>query len=145
MQVIRFHDGLYAAPAYWRGHVYALAEADYLSAFAVAKGRLADKPDAVGTQKFGNPGATPSISANGTRDGIVWLVETKTWNGADQPAILRAYDAANVAKELYNSERNSARDRMGLTLRFTVPTVVNGRVYVDAKLRVDVFGLLPSR
>lgn len=96
----------------------------------------------MGEQRFGNPGATPAISANGSSGGIVWVIETKAWNGADRPAVLHAYDAANVARELYNSEQNSARDRVGLTLRFTVPTVVNGRVYVEAKHRVDVYGLL---
>jgi hypothetical protein len=104
------------------------------------QGKLSAK--AMGAQRFGNPGATPAISADGTGNGIVWLIETKTWNGADRPAILRAYDAANVARELYNSEQNSARDRAGLTLRFTIPTVAGGRVYVDAKRRVDVYGLL---
>ena len=145
VQVIRFRGGVYSAPAYWNGHVYFLASGDYVSAFAVNKERLADKPDAVGTQRFGNPGATPAISANGTHNGIVWLIETKTWNGADRPAILHAYDALNVARELYHSDQNSERDRVGLTLRFTIPTVVNGRVYVDAKGRVDVYGLLPLR
>jgi hypothetical protein len=93
-------------------------------------------------ERFGNPGATPAISADGNRNGIVWLIETKTWNGRDKPAVLRAYDASNVARQLYNSEQNSARDRVGLTLRFTIPTVANGRVYVNAKRRIDVYGLL---
>ena len=145
VQVIRSGEGIYAAPSYWNGRVYVLAEGDYLSSFPVNKGKLADKPDVQGTQRFGNPGATPAISANGNRDGIVWLIETKTWNGADKPAVLHAYDAANVAHELYTSEQNRERDRAGLTLRFTIPTIVNGRVYVDAKGRVDVYGLLPSR
>ncbi len=61
-----------------------------------------------------------AISANGTWNGIVWLIETKAWNGADR----------------------AARDRVGRTLRFTIPTVVNGRVYVEAKGEVDVYGLV---
>ena len=145
VQVLGFRDGIYSAPAYWNGRVYFLAGGDYLSAFPVVNGKLADKPAQVGTERFANPGATPAISANGTRNGIVWLIQTKTWNGTDRPSVLRAYDAANVARELYTSEQNSERDRVGLTLRFTIPTVVNGRVYVDAKGRVDVFGLLPAR
>jgi len=143
VQVIRFRDGIYAAPAYWNGRVYILPGGDYLSAFTLDHGKLSAKP-AMGAQRFANPGATLAISANGSSNGIVWLIETKTWNGADQPAVLHAYDAANVARELYNSEQNSARDRAGLTLRFTIPTVVNGRVYVDAKHRIDVYGLLPA-
>src|SRR5262249_43037023 len=65
VQVIPFRDGIYAAPSYWNGHVYVLASEDYLSAFPIVKGKLADKPDAIGTQHFANPGATPAISANG--------------------------------------------------------------------------------
>jgi hypothetical protein len=144
VQVIRFRGGIYSAPAYWNGHIYMLAGGDYLSAFALDRGRLSAQPDAMSAQRFANPGATPAISANGTSNGIVWLIETKTWNGADRPAVLHAYDAANVARELYNSEQNNARDRVGLTLRFTVPAVVNGRVYVDAKHRVDVYGMLTA-
>jgi hypothetical protein len=60
--------------------------------------------------------------------------------------VLRAYDATNVGRELFNSEQNSSRDRAGVTVRFTIPTIANGRVYVGAKGEVDVFGLLaPTR
>ena len=141
-RVIQFRGGIYSAPAYWNGHVYMLASSDYLSDFPVEAGSLPARPAAMGQQRFGNPGATPAISANGRRNGIVWLIETKAWNGADRPAVLHAYNAANVAEEIYNSEQNSARDRAGKTLRFTIPTVVNGRVYVEAKGEVDVYGLL---
>jgi hypothetical protein len=145
VQTLHFRGGIYAAPSYWNGRVYMLASKDHLAAFPVRQGKLADKPDAIGTQLFGNPGATPAISADGARNGIVWLIDTKAWNGADRPAVLHAYDAANVARELWHSEQNSGRDRVGTTLRFTIPTVVNGRVYVEAKRRVDVYGLLPVR
>ena len=141
-QIFQFRDGIYAAPAYWNGHLYVLASEDYLSDFALAGGGLSSKPVASGRQRFANPGATPAISANGAANGIVWLIETKTWNGADRPAVLHAYDAVNVDLELYNSEQNAGRDRVGKTLRFTIPTVMNGRVYVEAKGEVDVYGLL---
>ena len=141
VQMVRFLGGIYAAPAYWNGHVYVLASNDYLKDFRLERGKLSEQP-VVGSQRFGNPGATPAISANGTRNGIVWLIDTKTWNGADRPAVLHAFDASNVTRELYNTEQNSGRDRVGKTLRFTIPTVVNGRVYVDAKGELDVYGLL---
>jgi hypothetical protein len=141
-QVLEFRDGIYSAPAYWNGHVYILAGGDYLSDFTVAAGGLSTRPVAMGRQRFPNPGATPAVSADGARNAIVWLIETKTWNGADRPAVLHAYDAANVDRELYNTEQNPSRDRVGRTLRFTIPTAVNGRVYVEAKGEVDVYGLL---
>jgi hypothetical protein len=144
-QIFEFRGGIYAAPAYWHGHVYLLPGGDYLSDFALKADGLSEKPLARGQQHFGNPGATPAISANGSANGIVWLIETKAWNGADRPAVLRAYGALDVAHEIYNSEQNAARDRVGLTLRFTIPTVMNGRVYVEAKGEVDVYGLLPAK
>jgi len=142
VQVFRLHGGIYAAPAYWNGHVYLLASDQRLMDFALARGELSSQPVALGSRVFGNPGATPAVSADGSRNGIVWLIETKAWNGADRPAVLRAYDARNVAHELYNTEQHPDRDRVGLTLRFTIPTIVNGRVYVEAKRRLDVYGLL---
>ena len=143
-QMLEVRGGIYAAPAFWKGHVYLLARGDYLSDFALTAEGLSKKPVSMGRQRFGNSGATPAISADGDRNGIVWLIDTKPWNGDDRPAVLHAYDAADVDRELYNTEQNPARDRVGNTLRFTIPTVVAGRVYVEAKREVDVYGLLPS-
>jgi hypothetical protein len=146
LQALHFHGGIYSAPAWWNNHLYVLATDDYLSDFVANHGQFTDQPAIRGTQRFGNPGATPAVSANGTRNGIVWQIETKAWNAFDdQPAILHAYDAANVAHEIYNSEQNSSRDRAGSAMRFTVPTIANGRVYVEAKGEVDVYGLLANR
>jgi len=96
---------------------------------------------AQGTVRFIDPGATPTVSANGNSNGIVWVIRSKGWRSPDTPAVLYAFDAANVARELYNSEQNAARDRAGLCLRFNIPTVANGRVYVGAKSKLDVYGL----
>ena len=134
--------GIYSAPAYWNQHVYVLADGDFLSDFSIERGRLSRQPAKKGTDRFPNPGATPSVSANGARDGIVWLIGTKTWNGPNQPAVLHAYDALDVARELYSSEQSPARDRLGLATRFGIPTVANGRVYAGAKGEVDVSGLM---
>ena len=140
VQRIRFRGGVYSAPAFWNGHVYMAASGDYLSDFPFSGEQLGTPK--LGTQRFGNPGSTPAISANGKRDGIVWLIETKKWNGEDRPAVLHAYDAADVSRELYNSGMNSSRDQAGLTLRFTIPTIARGRVYIGVKRHVDVYGLL---
>jgi hypothetical protein len=135
--------GVYAAPAYFNGHVFILASNDVLKDFTFDRSVLSDAPAASGQQKFANPGAGPVVSANGTRNGIVWLIETKVWNdyNSSKVSILHAYDAANVSRELYNSEQNGERDRGGPTVRFTIPTVANGRVYVGARGQVDVYGL----
>lgn len=126
--------GIYSAPAFWNGQIY-LSSGDRLSALPMRNGTWSDQP-AMHTRPFANPAGSPSISANGAENGIVWVIETKAWNGAGRPAILHAFDAANVTRELYRS------DDAGPTLRFTMPTVVNGRVYVGLKNEVDVYGLL---
>jgi hypothetical protein len=144
VQVLKMTGGIYAPAAYWNGHVYILAANDYLSDFALNAGKLSERPVARSGQKFANPGAPLAISADGARNGIVWAIETKVWNAWDteKPAALHAFDATNVAHELYTSERNAARDRAGPAVRFTIPTIAGGRVYVPARREVDVYGLL---
>ena len=73
---------------------------------------------------------------------MLWVLRSKSWNGADAPATLSAFDAENITHQLYSSEQNSSRDRAGVALRFNIPTVANGRVYVGTKGEVDVYGLL---
>ena len=73
----------------------------------------------------------------------MWLIETRAWNRGGTRAILRAYDALNVARELYSSDRNSSRDAAGEAVRFAIPTVANGRVYFGVKKAVEVCVLLP--
>jgi hypothetical protein len=130
------------ASAYWNGAVFSLWSSDVIKAFALSGGRLTTAPSSRGSHTFTDPGATPTVSANGSTDGIVWVVETKTWNGIDRPAVLHAYDASNVARELYSSEMNPSRDWAANAVRFAIPTVANGRVYVGTKGELDVYGLL---
>jgi hypothetical protein len=141
VQTIRVAADLTGAPGYWNGHVFVQSSGDVLKDYALKDGRLSAQPVAQDSVKSVS-GATPSISSDGANDGIVWLIESKGWDDPDQPAILHAYAASNVGHELYNSNQNAQRDRAGRTLRFTIPTVVNGRVYVDAKKELDVYGLL---
>jgi hypothetical protein len=141
VQVVPAGAQSFGAPAYWNGHVFYFLMNDYLRDYALQNGRLSAQPVAQSTTNINDPG-TPAISANGAKSGIVWILSTKVWNGPDQPAILFAYDATNVAHELYNSTQNPTRDGAGYALRFTIPTVANGRVFVPTKHRIDVYGLL---
>jgi len=90
-------------------------------------------------------GATPSISANGDTNGILWaiarqdLLSTKPGSKA---AVLYAFDATNVAHQLYSSASNSTRDKAGPGVKFVVPTIANGKVYVATQTEIDVYGLL---
>ncbi|HZR22057.1 MAG TPA: hypothetical protein VFA59_00625 [Vicinamibacterales bacterium] len=144
LQSLSVKGGTYSTPAYWNGHVFALASNDSVRDYRVANGQLTTA--ATSGPTFLNPGAAPVISSNGTRDGIVWVVATHVWNDfrSDKPAILYAFEAANIANELYNSGQNFARDRAGRSLRFVIPTVANGRVYVGTRKQVDVYGPIPS-
>jgi hypothetical protein len=83
----------------------------------------------------------PAISANGTSNGIVWALDISAYPGG--PAVLNAYDATNLATQLYSSP-TSGTGAAGNAVKFAVPTVANGRVYVGTQGRLDVFGLLPD-
>jgi hypothetical protein len=129
--------GVWASPAWFNGHLYYGAVGDYVKAFAFTNGLLDTVASSHSPTKFGYPGATPSISANGTSNGIVWAAENTS------PAVLHAYDASNLATELYNSNQAAnGRDQFGSGNKYIVPTVVNGKVYVGTTSGVGVFGLL---
>jgi hypothetical protein len=141
VQVIPKTEGIYSAPAYWNQHVFFWWSDDVLKDFRLDQGQLSSAPVAHGETRFSDPGATPTVSANGSANGIVWVLKSKGWRAPDRPAVLYALDAANVARELYNSEQKPGRDRAGLSLRFTIPMVSGGKVYVGAKGELNVYGL----
>jgi len=130
----------FGAMAYWNSHAYFAANNDVLRDYAVARGQLA--PHSSSANKF-EMGATPSISANGDKDAIVWAISTKIWDGPDTtPAVLYAYDATKLGQPIYTSEQNSQRDRAAMAVRFVIPVVVNGRVYFGTRSAVEVYGFL---
>lgn len=143
VQTIKTVGGIYGSMAYWNHNVYVLSDSDSLRDFAVKDGKLSLK--GASSFKFEDHAATPTVSANRDKDGIVWVMSSKGWNSGDRTAVLYAADATNVAHELYNSNQNAVRDRAGAALRFNVPTIVNGHVYVGAKREVDVYGLLSPK
>ncbi len=105
----------------------------------------AGKDMVAGFKRFYDSGATPSISSNGSKDGIVWAASSKNWNEPPhKPAVLYAFGADDVSRELFNTEQNPQRDRPGVALRFAIPTIVNGKVYLGSKGQVDLYGLLPA-
>ncbi len=142
VQTIALKGGVFGSMAYWNHFLYVLSDEDGLRAFEVNDGKLSLK--ATSSNPLPAVSDTPTVSANGARDGVVWVLRSKVWNAPDRPAVLYAYDATDVAHELYNSEQNPSRDRAGQALRFNMPTVMNGHVYVGAKHEVDVYGLLPT-
>jgi hypothetical protein len=143
-QVIQRLDlpgGIYGTPAYWQSTVYVAAAGDALKAYPLSGGTLGDAPGSQSSSAIGGAGASPTISSNGGSGGVVWVVDA---SGADSdaPAVLRAFDATNLAVELYNSSRKP-EDAAGAAVRLAVPTVANGRVYVGTQNEVTVYGLAP--
>jgi hypothetical protein len=134
--------GAWSSPAYWNGSIYYGGQNDYLKSFPLVNGLLSDAP-MQSVELIGYPGATPSISANGNTQGIVWTIDAHAQN-AGGPAILEAHDASNVATTLYSSASNPARDTPGPATYFVVPAIANGMVYVGTVSQIDVYGLLSS-
>ena len=129
--------GIYSAPAYFNSTVYYGPVGSPIEAFTFGTAKLSTSATAKTATSFVYPGASPSISANGTSNAIVWAVENTT------PAVLHAYDATNL-NELYNSNQASGgRDQFGAGNKFITPMIANGKVFVGTPNGVAVFGLLP--
>jgi uncharacterized protein (TIGR03437 family) len=126
--------GLFGNPAYFNKTVYFGGAGDNLKAFALVNATLGTSPSSATGAQFAYPGGVPSVSANGTSNGIVWFLEASN--------ILHAYDASNLGHELYNSNQNRARDGLASYVKFSVPTIANGKVYVGTQNSLAVFGLL---
>jgi hypothetical protein len=130
----------HSMPAYWQNNIYFVGVGDYAKSYRVYGGLLSTSPTSQSPHSFGYPGATPAVSANGSTNGLLWVLSTVQ----GFPALLHVYDAANLSRELYNSDQNVARDQAGIAVKFTVPTVANGKVYVGTQTELDVYGLLPQ-
>jgi hypothetical protein len=129
-------DNNYCTATYFQGNVYYIGAFDTLKQFQLNNGLLSTLPVAQSTHVYGYFGGGTSISANGSTNGILWSLED---SGAN---VLRAFDATNVEHELYNSNQAGSRDHFDVAVRFTVPTVINGKVFVAGKTELAVFGLL---
>ncbi len=127
---------VFAMPAYFNNTLYFGSINDTLKAFAIADAKLIPDPVSKTSANFAYPGTTPSVSANGKSNGIVWAVEAR---GSDA-GVLHAYDASDLAHELYNSTQAGGRDAFADN-KFVTPMIANGHVYVGTLSGVIVFGL----
>ena len=128
---------VFSSPGYFNNTVYYGGSGGTLRAFSVSNARLSAAPTSQSAITFAYPGTSPAISANGTANAIVWTHEN------NNPGVLHAYDATNLARELYNSNQASgARDQFGAGNKFITPMISGGKVFVGTTNSVAVFGLL---
>jgi hypothetical protein len=170
--------GLWAAPTYWNGTLYfgetdATPNLKFLQAFSLSPtgpNFISTSPTSTTARNFTYtyPGPTSSISTGGSAGAILWAIDSSAFGTTEGPqggpltraagpAILHAFDAGNLAAELWNSSQAPAnRDVAGFAVKFTVPTVANGKVYIGTRGNddtlgngtvfgeLDVYGLLPN-
>lgn len=154
--------GIFATPAVWEGRLYVQAVRDHLKSYTIDDAQISSKPTSVSSRKIGYPGAGPAVSSLGATNGIVWVIDSfmhgtptggywqngkpSPWPASKSgPAVLHAYDALDLTNELWNSaQADNNRDQAGHAVKFTVPTVANGKVYVGTQTELTVYGLLPN-
>lgn len=158
--------GLWGTPALWQNSLYIGGQGDYIKQFSFdpSTGLFNPTPFSQSAIVIGYTGDTPSISSQGASNGILWAIDSSLYGYASPnaaggvncsvvpvpaacsgPAILHAYDAANLATELWNSTQAAGnRDQAGNAVKFVPPTIANGKVYVSTRTEIDVYGLLPN-
>jgi uncharacterized protein (TIGR03437 family) len=129
-------SGVFGNPAYFNQTIYFCGSGDGVRAFPIANAQMATAAASSSPTQFGYPGCLPTVSSNGKSNGIVWALETSN--------TLHAYDASDLSNELYNSNQNQDRDDLGDYVKFTAPTVANGKVFAGTQSALVVYGLLPG-
>jgi hypothetical protein len=143
VQTIPVSGPVLSTPLFWNGNVYVAPGKWNLQSFSMTNGNLASTYTSQSMEPLGPQGATPVISWNGTdiNSAILWLIDLQMT--PNTPAVLRAFDPNNSLKEIYTSPKDPASpDSAGPAVKFTVPTVANGKVYVGTQTELDVYGLL---
>jgi hypothetical protein len=138
--------GVWGSPAYFNGRIYYHGSGDVLVSLPIANAHIDTTNIQRSSFKYNFPGAQPSISANGTSNGIVWELETDNYNDTTAHEVLRAFDASNLQTLLYDSSNTGAgaRDQLSNSVKFVVPTVADGHVLVGSANQFSVFGLFPT-
>jgi len=159
VQTITLGGALHGSAAYWNSgvngpEVYTWAQNDNLRAFKFNGSSLTTPSFQTGPDFIsGEPGAYLSISANGNSNGIVWAnaVLSGNANHSSVPGALRAFDANNVATELWNNQQDASRDTCNNFAKNGYPTIANGKVYLGSfgtantgSGQLCAYGLLPT-
>jgi hypothetical protein len=157
VQTVNLGNSIFATPVFWQNNLY-VAGVGPLKHFAFnsTTGKFNGAAFSQSSTSYRFPGATPSVSSNGAANGIIWALDNGLYCTPQSPGcgatVLHAYDATNLATELWNSSQAAAnRDLAGHAVKFTVPTVANGKVYVGTRGNdssvlgeLEVYALLPN-
>jgi hypothetical protein len=148
-EIVGASNGIWGSPATWNGNLYWGSPSEPISAYSIdpSKGSISTSPTSQSLQIFSYPPPTPTISANGSTNGILWVldgnIDAATCDGVKHCLGLYAYDATNLSNLLYNSRQAANnRDSPGIALKFGVPTIANGKVYVGTTNTLTAYGLL---
>ncbi|MGO9896122.1 MAG: choice-of-anchor D domain-containing protein [Bryobacteraceae bacterium] len=139
-------SGNFSTPVYFNGYVYFGAVNDTLKAFQLTNGQLSTAPTSQSATIYGIRGASFAISANSASNGIIWALQNNgasADNDVGNPGVLFAYNASDLSTELYNSSQAGSRDTLDNAVKFSIPLVANGKVFVAGQTQLTVFGLLP--
>ena len=151
-QTIPLNAGLHCQPSYYKGSVnefvYVWSENDVLRALPYNRSSNTFSNSQISSSvngPTGGSGAELSVSSNGSVDGTGILWATYAFSGdaghTNSPGILRAFDANDITKELWNSNQSS-NDHVGAFAKFSPPTIANGHVYLATfSNQVVVYGL----
>jgi hypothetical protein len=139
------NDNIFSTPTFWNGTIYYHCAQDVVKAYYwyPSTGLLSTSPVSQGSITYGGHGANSSLSANATSDAVLWEIDTTNAQSGGA-AIVHAYNAVNLSQELYNTTQAGSRDTAGPAVKFTVPTVADGHVFIGTATEVDVYGLLPQ-
>jgi hypothetical protein len=133
--------GMFSTPAFFNGTLYFCGISDQCKAYPITNAKLSSTPSSASTTVYPYPGSTPAVSANGTTNAIVWGVESSPQHAG----VLHAYDASNLANELYNSNQAAnKRDSFGNGNKYITPLVANGHVYIGNSNGMAIFGIIPA-
>jgi hypothetical protein len=172
--------GFWGTPAFWQNNLYFAGayagQTDNLKQFTFDPNTglfpcnpqpCNPSPASQSSAVYGFPGVSPSVSSQGTSNGIVWAIDAGLYGYASPnsgnanssycysapaavpsactgPAVLHAYNPTNLQVEYWNSSIAGLRDQAGNAVKFVPPTIANGKVYVSTRTEVDVYGLLPQ-
>ena len=138
-QMLNLGHGLFATSAFWNNTLYVAPLGSSMLAYSFDPGSLkfATSPASTSSATFGFPGSSASVSGTGaSSNGVVWALDNHNYctpqSGGCGPAVLHAWGASSLATELWNSSINSG-DAAGYAVKFTIPTVANGKVYVGTR------------